>query len=99
MCLCRGARVQVAANGLECVQMLARGSDEVAGEKASTMYDVILMDCQMPVMDGFKATQHIRALETKASGAAHHQSPSLPIIALTASATKVHFLLADHNVA
>ncbi|ELR24606.1 ATPase/histidine kinase/DNA gyrase B/HSP90 domain containing protein [Acanthamoeba castellanii str. Neff] len=83
-----GCNVTVVANGLECVQMLARGSDEVEGEKASTMYDIILMDCQMPVMDGFKATQHIRALEMKAEGAARHGSPSLPIIALTASATK-----------
>lgn len=41
-------------------------------------YDAILMDCQMPVMDGYEATRMIRQLETE------YQKPPVPIIALTA---------------
>jgi len=44
--------------------------------------DAILMDCLMPVLDGFEATEKIRAFEIK------HQLKSLPIIALTANAYK-----------
>jgi two-component system sensor histidine kinase/response regulator len=43
-------------------------------------YDVVLMDCQMPEMDGFAATRAIRASKAKAT------QPPIPIIALTANA-------------
>ncbi len=46
-------------------------------------YDIILMDCQMPVMDGFEATRNIRAEE-----AADPSRRRMPIIALTANAVK-----------
>ena len=49
---------------------------QLAVEKArETSYDLVLMDLQMPEMDGFTASEHIRAF-----------APDLPIIALTASA-------------
>jgi PAS domain S-box-containing protein len=44
-------------------------------------FDLVLMDCEMPVMDGFSATRRIRELEAGKSG-----RPRIPIIALTAHA-------------
>ena len=43
-------------------------------------FDVVLMDCQMPLMDGFEATRKIRTGET------HAERPPVPIIAITANA-------------
>lgn len=63
-----GCRVDVAANGLEAVQALSQMS-----------YDLIFMDCQMPEMDGYAATQAIRAREAQIG---QHTS----IIAMTANA-------------
>ena len=62
-----GCVVSVAENGREAVEKVANHS-----------YDVIFMDCQMPVMDGFEATRLIREME----GKLRHT----PIIALTADA-------------
>lgn len=61
-----GAKVAIAVNGREAVEMLAI-------EK----YDIVLMDIQMPVMDGYTAARHIRATE--------HVNQHTPIVAVTAS--------------
>jgi PAS domain S-box-containing protein len=66
-----GYRVEVAENGQEALEACAR-----------TQYDAVLMDGQMPGMDGFEATRRIREREQEAGG------PRLPIVAMTASAMK-----------
>ncbi len=71
-----GYDCDLAVNGLEACEMSVR-----------TMYDLILMDCQMPEMDGFEATKTIRNREKDLS-AVNNQSQRVPIIALTANATK-----------
>jgi len=64
-------RVEIAETGATACEMFAAGH-----------YDLVLMDRQMPVMDGLTATRAIRAWEQ-----AHDRSPT-PIIALTAAALK-----------
>jgi CheY-like chemotaxis protein len=62
--------------GLEAV--LARNGQEAVAAVAAGHFDVVLMDCQMPELDGFEATRAIRALPGAAA--------RVPIVALTASA-------------
>jgi signal transduction histidine kinase/ligand-binding sensor domain-containing protein/DNA-binding response OmpR family regulator len=61
------------------VDIVSNGADAVAAWEAGR-YQVILMDCQMPVMDGYQATREIRLRERGAN--------RIPIIALTADAMK-----------
>jgi CheY-like chemotaxis protein len=62
-----GHRVDLAVNGQEAIDAMTR-----------TRYDAILMDCNMPIMDGYEATRSIRTLE----GSERHT----PIVAMTADA-------------
>ncbi len=64
-----GHRVDVAKHGREAVDMLGK-----------TSYDLVLMDCQMPEMDGFEATRIIR---DRSSAVLDHD---VPVIAMTANA-------------
>lgn len=66
-----GFSVDVAANGQVAVDMLAHSE---AG-----YYQIVLMDVQMPVMNGYEATKAIRKLENK-------EIASIPILAMTANA-------------
>jgi len=66
----RGHRVTVSGNGREAVEALANQT-----------FDLVLMDVQMPEMDGFEATAAIRENEK-------HNGTHIPIIALTAHAMK-----------
>jgi signal transduction histidine kinase/CheY-like chemotaxis protein len=61
-----GCRTDLVVNGQEAVQKSSEGG-----------YDIIFMDCQMPIMDGYQATQQIRCRD---------QEAKTPIVALTAHA-------------
>ena len=61
---------------------VALSGEEALAALREQRYDAVLMDCQMPDMDGFAATQAIRELEARGVLA----PPRLPIIALTAHA-------------
>lgn len=63
---------------LQCEVTIAGNGAEAIDAFASHAFDLILMDCNMPVMDGFEATRRIRALEQQ-----KNLTP-VPIVALTA---------------
>ncbi|MCZ4293811.1 response regulator [Vibrio sinaloensis] len=65
-----GLQSTIAENGKQALDLLA----------STNTYDIVLMDCQMPVMDGYEATHRIR------NGAGGEDVKNIPIIALTANA-------------
>ena len=78
-----GFAAEVAANGRQALELLRE-----------SVFDLVLMDCQMPDMDGFETTRRIRA------GEAGPEHLDVPIIALTANAIKgdrEHCLAAGMN--
>ena len=66
-----GCTVDRAKDGVECVDMLEKAADGT--------YQIILMDVQMPVMNGYDATKKIRRMDDP-------QKANIPIIAMTANA-------------
>lgn len=75
-----GAIVESCENGEEAVKLVSKGLNDGRrhrASKSSPPYDYILMDCQMPVMDGYEATRRIREEE-------EYYGVRVPIIALTA---------------
>jgi two-component system, sensor histidine kinase and response regulator len=68
-------------NSFNCSFKIVENGSLAVEAVSEDAYDVVLMDCQMPVMDGYEATKQIRSLE-QTSGNARR----IPIIALTANA-------------
>jgi CheY-like chemotaxis protein len=62
-----------ASNGAEALQAIKEGH-----------YDLVLMDCEMPVLDGFSATEQLREWERR------EQRPRTPVVALTAHILNEH---------
>lgn len=69
--LLQGYDITIAEDGEQAISQLTHGQEQ---------FDLILMDCHMPVMDGIEATQRIRA------GQAGRHYQQIPIIAMTANA-------------
>ncbi|WDE04037.1 response regulator [Thalassomonas viridans] len=70
-----GIKADIACDGLQALASLRMAAPDMP-------YDLILMDCQMPEMDGYQATREIR----RGSGGEVHKD--IPIIAMTANAMK-----------
>lgn len=71
-----GYEVDEACNGEEAIAAIQKAS-----------YDAVLMDCEMPVLDGFGATRRIRELEAR-NELPHIVADRLPVIAVTAQAVQ-----------
>jgi len=63
-----------------CAVGVAENGEQAIARARTETWDLVLMDCQMPVVDGYEATRQIRSQDFSGSGA-------FPIIALTAHAT------------
>ena len=63
-----GCRTRCVSSGLQAIDAISQ-----------TSFDLVLMDCQMPVLDGYEATRAIRTAEARIGG-------HIPIVAMTANA-------------
>ena len=78
----RGHAVTLAVNGRAGVDTFVRSLDDPPDGEPGERFDAVLMDVQMPVLDGLRATAELRALE------ADRGLPRTPILALTAHALR-----------
>jgi len=67
----KGYSFEVVSNGLEALEMLGQKDQD---------FDLVLMDCQMPELDGYDATRRLRTREV------NEELPHMPVIAMTAHA-------------
>lgn len=70
---------EMVLKSLGCDVDIVRDGKEALSNVQQQNYDLVLMDCTMPIMDGYEATQRIREFE-----AYNNQKKRTPIIALTA---------------
>ena len=68
-------------SGIDCV-VSENGKEAIETLQRDDSFDIIFMDCQMPIMDGFEATRRIRQMDQQ------QMLPKIPIIALTANASE-----------
>ncbi|KAA8570726.1 hypothetical protein EYC84_000121 [Monilinia fructicola] len=87
-----GCVVHVANHGVEALEVLRQFSCWHEPVKDATNLDIILMDWEMPIMDGLTCSREIRALEQSGKIVRH-----LEIIAITANAREEQVQLALHN--
>lgn len=82
-----GYKIVLAQNGLEACEIFSQTMTPQPDIEESDLFqqefDVILMDCQMPIMDGFEATEKIRSMEQQ-----WQANRRTPIIALTANTSQ-----------
>jgi signal transduction histidine kinase/CheY-like chemotaxis protein/integral membrane sensor domain MASE1 len=72
-----GHQTEIASDGTEAIERVKE-----------QFYDIVFLDCQMPVLDGYEATHRIRKLESEGQIPGSTTKHRLPIIALTANASE-----------